>query len=661
MTISLQPKPDTTAVARKVLVKLRRAAILLPAMMLLSFAGPARCGIDVRPTERPIERSPKTHALLVAVSRYDHLDPVYQLLGPHNDLQLLRHAIVSRGVADSDVLALEDPTAGDVRAALRDLASEARAGDTVLVWWSGHGVESASGELLLPGRDVASMDSDTLPGAVRGGELQRILLDMRNRDVFVVLALDTVSAGSLKLRGAIQEPVWHLGADNRTERPFGILAPKAGGFASFMATQAGGTTPEMRLPRGSPERKIHGLFSFALANALIAPDVSSYRDTAQKIADWYAAQGHDRIVSPVFEMSDPERRLLDASATSANRAKPADTAVESAPKPASRGLAMAESSTVKARITDTRGLRAVLVNGQEVPLQRNGVFSAQVGLLPGRNKVEILAVYEGNRLVDNSVTIDHQSKADMGAGKRYALVIGNQHYADPAWPALNTPAADASAVADLLQRRYGFLTAIDKPDGGRLDLVLIDANRQQTLSLLSQLRRLLRPVDSLLVYYAGHGHMIRNHGYWIPIDGTGDDFTWISAFDITQQLALNPARHVLVISDSCYSGALTRSGRLTPGDAGDRRQALNKFRERKSRMLLSSGSNEPVWDGGGDSHSVFAQALLDGLGQLKDRHFTFHDVFPYILEVTAGRSEQVPQFSVIRNSGHEGGALVVDF
>lgn len=645
---------------------------LLPVLTLLAVAGPAISGMSLGPAvetqpeqppdnQRPPERPPKTHALLVAVSKYDHLDQSLQLRGPHNDLQLLRHAIASRGVADRDVLALEDPTAGDALAALRDLAGEARAGDSVFVWWGGHAVESASGELLLLGRDVTAWDNETLPDAVvRGGQLQRILLDMRNHGVFVVLALDTTSAGSLKLRSAIQEPVWHLGADARTERAPGSLVPKAGGFASFMAAPAGGDTAEMRLPKDSPQRKSHGLFSFALANALIAPDVSSYRDAARKIADWYVAGHHDTWSSPVFEMSDPERQLLDASATSANQAKPADTAVTTAPKPASRGLDLADESTVKARIADPRGLQAVLVNGQEVSLQRNGVFSAAVGLQPGRNKVEILAVYEGNRLVDNSVTIDHQPRAEVGAGKRYALVIGNQRYTDPSWPALNTPAADAAAIAELLQQRYGFLTTIDKPDGGGLDLVLIDANRQQILSHLSQLRKLLSPLDSLLVYYAGHGHMIRNHGYWIPVDGTVDDFTWISAFKITEQLALNPARHVLVISDSCYSGALTRSGRLTPDDAGDRGKALNKFRERKSRMLLSSGSNEPVWDGGGDNHSVFAQALLDGLGQLKERQFTFHDVFPYILEVTAGRSEQVPQFSVIRNSGHEGGALVVD-
>lgn len=77
-------------------------------------------------------------------------------------------------------------------------------------------------------------------------------------------------------------------------------------------------------------------------------------------------------------------------------------------------------------------------------------------------------------------------------------------------------------------------------------------------------------------------------------------------------------------------------------------------------MLFSSGANEPVWDGGGSGHSVFAKALLQGLDETDYSRFTFYDVFPRVQEVTAGSSEQVPQLNIIKNSGHEGGALVLE-
>jgi len=78
-----------------------------------------------------------------------------------------------------------------------------------------------------------------------------------------------------------------------------------------------------------------------------------------------------------------------------------------------------------------------------------------------------------------------------------------------------------------------------------------------------------------------------------------------------------------------------------------------------ARTLMASGGNEPVVDGGGRGHSVFAQALLDGLRGMGEKVFTAGELFhQYIEERVAGKSEQTPEYNPLRNSGHESGDFV---
>ena len=63
-------------------------------------------------------------------------------------------------------------------------------------------------------------------------------------------------------------------------------------------------------------------------------------------------------------------------------------------------------------------------------------------------------------------------------------------------PRLNTPEADATDVAALLDQRYGF------------DVTLVlNAKRLTIMEKLDKLREIMTEKDSLLVYYAGHGQI----------------------------------------------------------------------------------------------------------------------------------------------------------
>ena len=154
-----------------------------------------------------------------------------------------------------------------------------------------------------------------------------------------------------------------------------------------------------------------------------------------------------------------------------------------------------------------------------------------------------------------------------------------------------------------------------------------------------------------------------NKAYWLPADAPTDDTTnWISADDITTNIKLIEANHVLVVSDSCHSGALSRA---TPplssanGAARNREEYLENIDKRRSRLLLASGGSEPVLDGGGDGrHSIFAMVLLQSLKDMTRDKFTVEELFSeYLCERVAGRSRQVPECNPIRDSGHDGGTF----
>ena len=55
--------------------------------------------------------------------------------------------------------------------------------------------------------------------------------------------------------------------------------------------------------------------------------------------------------------------------------------------------------------------------------------------------------------------------------------------------------------------------------------------------------------------------------YWLPIDARKEDnANWISADDIVINVKGIPARHVLIVSDSCFAGTIARSSLVEISD-----------------------------------------------------------------------------------------------
>lgn len=225
-------------------------------------------------------------------------------------------------------------------------------------------------------------------------------------------------------------------------------------------------------------------------------------------------------------------------------------------------------------------------------------------------------------------------------GKYYLLAIGIDDY--ERLPRLKTAVSDARAVSGLLETAYGFETQL-----------LLNATRQDLILALSEYREKVGPRDNLLIYYAGHGwnDEAADLGYWLPSDADPDDETnWVSNAKITSILRAMDAKHVMVVSDSCYSGTLTRG--ISVARKGP--SHVERLAARRTRLALTSGGNEPVVDGGGGSHSVFANAFLRSLRE-NDGVLDATTLHVQIREPIMRDSDQTPQFGPIRSARHEDG------
>jgi len=326
----------------------------------------------------------------------------------------------------------------------------------------------------------------------------------------------------------------------------------------------------------------------------------------------------------------------------------------------------ADSRLVVGRIEAPAGLLSVTLNGQPLKVDSRGLFKTQVAVSKTKTPVEIVAVDKQGkrnhlefRLLPESVT----ETADKGQGVKngifgnyYALIIANDQYEH--LDDLSTPINDADALAKLLEQRYGFHV-----------IRLNNATRYELLSALNKLRSRLTDQDNLLIYYAGHGEYDKtnNRGHWLPIDAERDSTAnWVSTVAITDIINAMSAKHVLVVADSCYSGALTRSAstELDPGMSDElRTKWLRAIAKTRSRYVLTSGDVKPVLDDSGNGHSMFANALLKALRE-NQGILEGSKLYREVKEQVQARAEELhveqsPQYAPLKHTGNEFGEFLL--
>ncbi|WP_390590766.1 caspase family protein [Simiduia litorea] len=246
------------------------------------------------------------------------------------------------------------------------------------------------------------------------------------------------------------------------------------------------------------------------------------------------------------------------------------------------------------------------------------------------------------------------SLKNINFGKFYALVIGVQNYEKI--NSLETPINDINAIAETLTKRYNFNVT-----------KVINADDVGVMEAINNINEKLTENDNLLIFYAGHGARLASGdveaGYWLPTNAEAPprDTYWVANEFVTRHLARFKAKRVLVVADSCYSGLLSSApGFLMMGADGKYTDEYIAYKaDKRSRLLLTSGGDNPVLDSVNTGHSIFTQAFLKALNSNNDI-FSAPELFLQLkAEVSksakAVKFSQTPEYKTIKGAGHEVG------
>jgi tetratricopeptide (TPR) repeat protein len=248
---------------------------------------------------------------------------------------------------------------------------------------------------------------------------------------------------------------------------------------------------------------------------------------------------------------------------------------------------------------------------------------------------------EGPRGVREADPARPEEEIQDGMGTTWAVLIANNEYVH--WNDLGgEPYRDVQRVENVLER-YAFDRVIRKAD------LTISGFHDYLRALLQDMKA--ADVKSLLLYYAGHGHYdeLLDKGYWVPVDAqVNSPAGYLADDDIRAFLrAFNrQARHVLLVSDSCFSGTLLpppRGGVPSPADLSNLRIDVSK----SSAFVITSGRREEKVQ----NASVFARAFEDVLQRNGLEFLRAEDVaFSLKKAVRERLGSQEPQYGDVGSS-----------
>jgi hypothetical protein len=251
-----------------------------------------------------------------------------------------------------------------------------------------------------------------------------------------------------------------------------------------------------------------------------------------------------------------------------------------------------------------------------------------------------------------------------------AVVVGINEYGKGI-PSLRTAANDARRVAKTLADLHGYNV---------IEIIGAEATRDRITKLLtSELPARVGPNDRVLFYWAGHGVALDGdtgpNGYLLPADAErGNDSTFLNMPLVHDALLALSCRHMLIVLDSCFSGAFRWSGSraIVRTERVVHREKYERFvRDPAWQVITSASQDEEAFDqltagalgsrDGDGAHSPFAMALfqaLEGSADVigRDGLVTANELFVYLDEalqdatIAAGK-RQTPGLWPLRKHG----------
>jgi len=221
----------------------------------------------------------------------------------------------------------------------------------------------------------------------------------------------------------------------------------------------------------------------------------------------------------------------------------------------------------------------------------------------------------------------------------HALLIAEEKYKDKKIGTLDYPKKDADSLKKVLCNFYTF----DEDN-----IIILENPKQDDIEkqLASYIDNFTQK-DHLLVFYAGHGKLQRNKGYWLTSESIQDKrSTWFSTNIIQELISSINNKHTLLIIDACFSGAIFNNR-----DSSSSPKVINKLLQKDARKAMTSGLDLPVPD-----KSVFIEQLILALKENERPYITATTLYGQIKEIVMGNTDNIPQYEPL--DGHLGGDFI---
>lgn len=289
----------------------------------------------------------RTLALLVGVADYDASNGIRDLHGPRNDVTIMWRMLKTRGANPADITVLTDglpsqagfpsmdgsPRYKTITGALDGLAARAQPGDTVVFYYSGHGIwqpdldPAREEEPETDGQDQVLLPADVGPynpleDGIKNGlvddELGEKLSAIQAKGALVWAIIDSCHSGTVTRGSDVTRsvdpsllgiPLTATRSATRGGTRAGAISTKGDGkLIGFYAVDAYDQAIERPfagydLPMtGEGDTQRMGVFTYHLDRALKRGTAQSYRDLAQEVvADITGDRSGGRVPPPVFD------------------------------------------------------------------------------------------------------------------------------------------------------------------------------------------------------------------------------------------------------------------------------------------------------------------------------------------------------------------------
>jgi len=270
-------------------------------------------------------------------------------------------------------------------------------------------------------------------------------------------------------------------------------------------------------------------------------------------------------------------------------------------------------------------------------------YELPVQLAEGENRFEVVAFTRQGLRTARSLSLNR----DREVGRIWVVAIGVSKYQDSSIPSLGYADADARAIYDYFRDTFALPP----------NQIFLRTNEQATLREIKSILgtqlagQANDPRDTVVLYFAGHGMRDRVTGsfdpdglskYFLPYDTSRTDLysTALEMDEVTNILRRLVPERVVVLLDSCFSGAAGGRSPFDPRAPGERAPISGEFLDRmahvgKGRVVLTaSGPDESAQESSDFGHGVFTYYLLEGLRGAADLNgdgeIDVHEIYGYV-------------------------------